>query len=213
MSKKFLPFLSFLLLIPSLAVNILLSQKSDYQGELVVQVVDGDSFFLKNKQTIRLFGLDAPELNSCYGQEAKQKLEELILNKKAILKEPITDDFNRIVALVYVDNILINQELIKSGFALYTAKSSSSPYDPKTAGDYARANHLGIFSADCYQPNPPNPDCPIKGNINADKQRLYFLPNCPQYNQVIVKKSFGEDYFCTQSDARKAGFTKSPTCP
>jgi len=59
MSKKLIPFISFLLLIPSLAANIFLSQKSDYQRELVVRVVDGDSFFLKNKQTIRLFGLDA----------------------------------------------------------------------------------------------------------------------------------------------------------
>ena len=226
MLKKLLPVLSFFLLVPSLLANILLTQKTkqpcshpkeeetNYQGELVTEVVDGDSFFIKNRQPIRLYGIDAPEIESCYSQEAKQKLKELILNKKVFLAEPQTGYTNkRILALVYVDGILVNEALIKDGFAASRYQGGIATEAFKIANKNARQNHLGIYSPDCYQPNPVDPKCVIKGNIEPrQKRKIYFLPDCVNYDQVIIEKFEGEQYFCSEKEAKKAGYTKSKTC-
>ncbi|MBU1088491.1 thermonuclease family protein [Patescibacteria group bacterium] len=214
MPKKLFPILSFFLLVPSLLANILLTQKTEtnYQGELVTEVVDGDTFFIENRQPIRLYGLDAPELGFCYSQEAKKKLEELILNKKVILAEPRTDHTGRILPLVYIDGILVNEILIKNGFAISRRQGGTATEAFRIANDNARENNLGIFSPNCYQPDPVDSKCVIKGNINSQNKKSYFLPNCANYNQVIIEKFEGEEYFCIETEAKKAEYTKSKTC-
>ena len=51
-------------------------------GELVTEVIDGDTFVIINRQNIRLHGVDAPELQYCFGKEAKDALSKKILGKK-----------------------------------------------------------------------------------------------------------------------------------
>src|SRR5688572_1595112 len=60
-------------------------------GEIVTEVVDGDTFIISNKQSIRLFVVNAPELQYCFGKEARDILSKKILGKKVILKNPTTD--------------------------------------------------------------------------------------------------------------------------
>ena len=51
--------------------------------EKVYKIADGDTFILENnKQTIRLFGIDAPEMDNCYGPESYARLDELLKNAK-----------------------------------------------------------------------------------------------------------------------------------
>ena len=45
-------------------------------GELVVEVVDGDTFIIQNRQPIRLYGVDAPAVEDCMGTEARQTLKK-----------------------------------------------------------------------------------------------------------------------------------------
>src|SRR3989304_8059981 len=71
--------------------------------EAVYKIADGDTFILEqNKQTIRLFGIDAPDMENCYGPESYSRLDELLKKRKIQIKEPVVDKFGRIVALVYV---------------------------------------------------------------------------------------------------------------
>lgn len=56
----------------------------------VVEVTDGDTF--KTLNIIRLEGVDTPELNQTGGNEAKQKLENLILDKDITYEEKARDD-------------------------------------------------------------------------------------------------------------------------
>ena len=183
-------------------------------GELVTEVLDGDSFKLANKQTIRLASLNAPPLEYCYGQEAKNALTAKILNKRVILKAPQTDLYGRILALVYVRGQLVNEYLIKNGFASSTREAGEETAAVKAANDYARTNQLGVFSPLCTQTEPPNPKCPIKGNLDdRTKEKKYFLPACQHYSKVIVKKSFGDDWFCSEAEAQKAGYEKAKDCP
>ena len=182
-------------------------------GEKAVEVIDGDTFYIQNRQRIRLLGIDAPELPYCFGKEAKKALEKKILNKKVILKELQVDAYKRVMALVYVDGELINEYMVKNGYAIYRWDDSSETKRLTDANDFARQNGVGIFSPECYQITPPKNDCTIKGNIrNDDGVKTYMFSTCSHYPQTIVEKFRGEEWFCTEKEAKDAGFTKSVNC-
>jgi endonuclease YncB( thermonuclease family) len=44
----------------------------------VQRIIDGDTFVLSTGERVRLIGIDTPERNEYYFQEAKGRLEELI---------------------------------------------------------------------------------------------------------------------------------------
>jgi endonuclease YncB( thermonuclease family) len=115
------PWVGFLLLIPSLIVNVFLFQKLPKEGEgiKVIGIIDGDTLVLEGKVRLRLRHVDAPELEFCGGKEAKEKLESLVQEKKVILKEQIIDQQGRPMALVYVKDKLVNEEMLESGWARY----------------------------------------------------------------------------------------------
>lgn len=185
-----------------------------FKGEKVIEVVDGDTFIIESHQPVRLYGLDAPELENCMGQDAKQALSSLILNKRVQLREPVTDrGTRRVMTLVYSGGKLINEVMIRAGLAEYSGQGQSQKSRMKEANDYARTNHIGIFSPVCYQFEPPDPSCVIKGNYKTYQyKKLYATPGCRHYSQIIIMKHQGDAWFCTESEAKKAGFTKSEEC-
>jgi micrococcal nuclease len=209
-------WLGFLLLIPSLIVNVFLFQKLPKGGGgiKVIGIIDGDTLVLEGKVKLRLRHVDAPELEFCGGKEAKEKLESLVQEKKVILKEQIIDQQGRPMALIYVKDKLVNEEMLKSGWARYHTDNSSQKTVLKAAYDLAKEMGLGIFSPQCYQKeNPENPQCNIKGNIDkATRVKKYYFPGCTQYEFTIVEKDIGEEWFCTEEEAQEAGFEKSKTC-
>jgi len=183
-------------------------------GQKVISVIDGDSFKIVNDQTIRLASLDAPEAKLCGGKEATVALSKKILGKRVILRDEKSDRFGRIIALVYLpDGTLVNEYLVKYGFAQTTTEAGDENPRVKAANDYARENKLGIFGEECSPTRPPSKNCLIKGNYNYhDRDNLYFTRDCRHYEKVLVKKYQGDQWFCSEKEAQKAGFTKSPTC-
>ena len=182
--------------------------------ETVYRIADGDTFILENnKQAVRLFGLDAPEMDNCYGPESYSRLSELLKKKQVQLKEPLVDKFGRIVALVYVDGKLINETMIKEGFAAYRSEPGSGKEVMKAAHEIAKSKKIGIYSSVCTDEIPPDPKCAIKGNHDLDRNEyLYLLPTCPYYAPVIIRRFEGDRWFCSESEAKKAGFTISSAC-
>ncbi|GAB4814195.1 hypothetical protein N2152v2_001241 [Parachlorella kessleri] len=53
---------------------------------------------------------------------------------------------------------------------------------------------------------PPNPQCPIKGNINAKGERIYHVPGGKSYDATAIAVSEGERWFCSESEAVAAGW-------
>lgn len=182
-------------------------------GEKVVAVIDGDSFKIGRDQTIRLSSLDAPKIEYCFGRESKTALTKKIEGKEVLLKEFKTDRYKRVMALVYIDGESVNEYMIKNGFALHIWDTSTQNKVFDKANDFARENKLGIFSPECYQKVASNPRCLIKGNIiQHTKAKEYILPSCEMYNSSIIERYKGEEWFCTEFEAKKAGYTKSPNC-
>lgn len=55
-----------------------------------------------------------------------------------------------------------------------------------------------------------SPSCDIKGNISIDTgERIYHVPGQKYYGATKIRTEFGERWFCTEADARRAGWRRS----
>ena len=103
----------------------------EYQAKLH-SVYDGDTIRLDidlgfgvwlNKQTIRLAGIDAPELRGTErenGLKAKEALNEMLQKAKSISLRTFRDKkgkYGRWIAIIYADNTNVNEWMIENGFA------------------------------------------------------------------------------------------------
>ena len=52
--------------------------------------------------------------------------------------------------------------------------------------------------------------CAIKGNINGNGEHIYHLPFQHFYPRVKVDEGKGERWFCTEQEARDAGWLHEP---
>jgi micrococcal nuclease len=105
---------------------------------LVTRVIDGDTIQLEDGRKVRYIGIDAPEVSGdCFAPEATNKNKELVLNKKvSLLKDKSeVDRYGRLLRYVYVDDIFVNNTLVREGFAL----AKKYPPDTKFAQQFTRA--------------------------------------------------------------------------
>ena len=91
-------------------------------------VSDGDSLII-NKIQIRLFGIDAPELNHPYGKNAKWALVSLCKGKTIQAQIIGQDSHGRNVAKCYLqDGTDLSAEIVKLGLAIDWPKFSGGVY-------------------------------------------------------------------------------------
>ena len=86
----------------------------------VIVVIDGDTVLILrgNKQIkVRLAGIDAPEKVQAFGENSKQSLTELILNKQVRVDSQAMDSYGRMVAQIKVDELNVNYEQVQRGMA------------------------------------------------------------------------------------------------
>ncbi|MFA5992354.1 MAG: thermonuclease family protein [Candidatus Pacearchaeota archaeon] len=88
----------------------------------VIRVIDGDTLILLNDsggvETVRLLCVDTPEQGSSGYEEAKNYLAYLVRldDTNITLEREGLDVYNRTLAWVYVDGVLINKDLIDKGY-------------------------------------------------------------------------------------------------
>jgi hypothetical protein len=51
--------------------------------------------------------------------------------------------------------------------------------------------------------------CDIKGNISASGERIYHVPGQEYYAVTVVNLLKGERYFCSEGEARRAGWRRA----
>lgn len=202
----------------SVVVNCVLGflffqSKTNSDGLVQVErIIDGDTFIVAGNRQVRLMSVNAPEVGLCGSDQATAKLTELISGKKVRLAGDINDTFGRLLALVYVDNLLVNQEMISTGWARFTSTASPESENLKAAFNQAKEEKVGIFSNLCLQnTNPKNSKCNIKGNVREGK-KTYFFPGCGNYSNVALELDQGDQWFCNETEAVAAGFTKAANC-
>lgn len=124
------------------------------EADTVKEVTDGDTLTLQNGDKVRLIGMNAPEINQPNYAEAKQKLESLTLGKSVRLDYDVqkTDQYGRTLAYIYVGDMFVNLELIKSGFAVVETIQPDSLHSDlfvKAEAD-ARKNCFGMWEGLCH---------------------------------------------------------------
>lgn len=109
-----------------------------------VWVIDGDTIVV-GKARIRLFGMDAPEMDQRGGSRAKWALVELC-RKQSVTVEPLSFDcYDRIVAKVWLGDTDLSERMVRDGFAVATSRWNR---DYLTAEREARAGRRGLWR-DC----------------------------------------------------------------
>ncbi len=130
----------------------------------VTEVIDGDTIVVSSGETVRLIGIDTPELYEganaeCFATEAKSRTVQLLASKKIRLVRDVSDldKYERLLRYVYIDDPLssiteetsINEILVQEGYAV--AKS----YPPNTTlsetleqlEEQSKEQGLGLWSS------------------------------------------------------------------
>ncbi|MBU7047281.1 MAG: thermonuclease family protein [Theionarchaea archaeon] len=156
------------------------------------KIIDGDTFRLSNGETVRLIGIDAPELYQPGGKESREYLTCLILNKGITLKKGYEDrdKYNRLLRFAYVGDTCINEEMIRQGYA---EARYMSPGDPKR--EYylrlemkAESEKTGLWGYGFFQPRSNlrwGDEIPVIMWRDADKY----------YNQYVIVEGTIVDTF------------------
>lgn len=140
---------------PKLAVG-------DRQRVQVLSVTDGDTIrvSIEGRSTpVRYIGIDTPETVDprttvqCFGQQATAANRRLVEGRTIELEKDVseTDKYDRLLRYVWIDGKMVNEELVRDGYA----RSSSYPPDVKYQDRFraleaeARAAGRGLWGAVC----------------------------------------------------------------
>jgi micrococcal nuclease len=87
--------------------------------EKVTEVIDGDTFRTEAGHTIRLLGMNAPEVDYPGGDIAKHVLAGLLMDEEVRLERDLTDkdDYGRLLRYVFVGDLNVNAEMVRLGYA------------------------------------------------------------------------------------------------
>ena len=124
----------------------------------VESVVDGDSLFVAiapaHEVEVRLFGIDCPEGDQPYGDQARAALTGLVSGRDVTVAPVDRDSYGRTVARISVGERDVNAELVRAGAAWVYLKYTQ---DPKLIAleSEARAARRGLWGLEGAAPVPP----------------------------------------------------------
>lgn len=172
----------------------------------VARVIDGDTIELSTGEKVRYIGVDTPETvdprtaPQCLGKEASNKNKELVEGKKVTLETDVSDKdkYGRLLRYVYVEGKMVNETIVREGFA----KASSYPPDVKyqdkfrEAEQSARNNKWGLWSDICNNPSP-TPKAATQGTTT----KAPAPTKSPSSNVNCSSNTYNCDDFSTCSEA------------
>ncbi len=192
-----------------------------------VQVIDGDTFDIGGTR-VRLHGIDAPEMGQpcttdrgqtwdC-GAWARTEARRLFQSRRAACALIDHDRYGRAVARCSVGGQDMGARLVAEGIA-FAFRRYAMDYD--LTEKQAAVAGVGLWSMTVEEPaawrsNPsggqasartaaPAADCNIKGNI-SNSGRIYHMPHNEHYDRTRIDPARGERWFCSEAEARAAGW-------
>jgi len=196
----------------------------------VTRVIDGDTMEVElngKVYKVRYIGINSPEYNQPYGDEATQANSSLVLGKTVILEKDVseTDKYGRLLRYVYVGNLFVNAHLVKYGWA----QASTYPPDVKYSDLFvslereARENNLGCWfipEETEEEPPPPTeeeppppteeePPPPTKKFVGSKKSDVYHYPTCRYVKKILPENII---WFSSVEDARAHGYRPCKVC-
>jgi endonuclease YncB( thermonuclease family) len=116
----------------------------------VVAVKDGDTIeVLRSGQavTVRLHGIDAPEMGQPFGRNAKQAASSYVFGKAVRVEVTDVDRYGRAVGRVRVQGGSLNAMLVRDGLAWWYRRYAPSDTELERLERQARNANRGLWSA------------------------------------------------------------------
>ncbi|MBZ4022252.1 succinoglycan biosynthesis protein [Rhodobacter sp. TJ_12] len=187
------------------------------------RVIDGDTLAI-GAVRVRLHGIDAPEkAQLCKdaagrdwrcGAAATAALQRMTARGETRCVGEDYDRYDRLIATCQAGGRDLNRALVQEGFAEAYRKYSQ---DYVAAEAAARAAMRGIWAGAHLSPaavrrgarlaggDPPPGACVIKGNISR-AGRIFHTTASRDYAVTKIDTRKGERWFCTEAEARAAGW-------
>ncbi len=177
-------------------------------------VLDGDTLILDSGTTVRLLGLDAPEIahkgkpGQYYGREAREILRGFVAGK--LLDIEVAGDgrdrYGRVLGIVRSGENNLNKEMVAAGAAFFYWHEDV-PQDLESmllaAQTQAIRQDAGFWPRIKALPAPASP------YIGNSRSHRFHAPGCPLGVKISRKNRRA---FPTASDAFAAGFAPARNC-
>ncbi|GAB96420.1 micrococcal nuclease [Kineosphaera limosa] len=188
------------------------------KGVPVSKIVDGDTLQVRisgRTETVRVIGMDAPEKGECFSAESARAMSALVKGKQVRLvadrSQPDRDRHKRLLRhVVLADGRRVAPLLIAGGNGWEFTYGKA--YDGRAAHRAAESKAIkakaGMWGGcpDLTRKITIKGKCAIKGNINSKREKIYHLPGGRDYGKTTIDTRKGERWFCTQVQARQAGW-------
>ena len=122
----------------------------DRWSGVVTYVVDGDSVRVRPLQggkpvSVRVDGIDAPEICQSGGDTARDALKRRVLGLQVVIEGKTRDDYGRLLARIILDGDDVGARMVKDGHAWsYRYRGSAGPYAAQQR--LAESARRGIFA-------------------------------------------------------------------
>ncbi len=125
------------------------NNSTNYQNAIVSKIIDGDTIEVETGERIRLIGINTPERGQPYYQEATNRLKELVEGKNIVLESDVQDkdQYGRLLRYVFVDDLFVNLQLVKEGYATVYIVQPNTKYETsvRNAENEAKILKLNIW--------------------------------------------------------------------
>ncbi len=127
----------------------------------LVYAFDGDSMEVNidgRVEEVRLLGINAPEGDECFGDEARDSLIDLLANHDLALVPDSADDvdqYGRLLRYVYVDGENVNGTMLAEGHAVTLQGDHRYSDEFVEIGSLAAEETRGMWAPDACGPAPP----------------------------------------------------------
>lgn len=157
--------------------------KKDFQEDLnetgLQEVIDGDTIVIPLDLHVRLIGINAPEKDSYYYEESKSILEIILKDKDLYLEKDVEDkdQYGRLLRYLYTDDIFVNLEMVKRGFANVYTNPPNVKYieDLLEAERHAREHDLGLWKRSGVENIKIEINYDAQGNDNKNLNGEYIV--------------------------------------
>ncbi|MEI6058573.1 MAG: thermonuclease family protein, partial [archaeon] len=127
-------------------------------------------------------GINTPDKEMLYYNEATQ-FSRQAENKTVMIESHGGDQYGRILAYVYLDDKMINEEIVRAGFAhLYYYEMDSHYNELKKSEEYARLNGFGM-----WKPSSSKSCFSLIELKHTEPERVILQNSCNRSFNLVMK--------------------------
>lgn len=177
----------------------------------VVKVYSGDAIKVKGMKPgdenvkVRYIGIDAPERGKHFYTMCTDANKKLVEKKKVVIRTDavIIDFLDRLLGYVYVDDLFVNAELVKNGYALVAPPDGNYRHRELLLSlqQEARANKRGLWAFEDLSDE--------SYYVGSKSKKVFHRPSCYRVKGLAFEDRL---IFRTKGEALAGGYSQDWRC-